>query len=181
MKNSNEIEKYMMMKTKGVKKKVNGKSVQLTGKIDEIISLNKLDFSNAVAFIGNDDKSTFNLLYKIKVAVNLLFDEKAFLELIGHTIEKYEKDRRFTLGNTSLHNFIITSVIANNEDEESYVIILKYIQKINDLQNEPGTISSVTLKRFKINELNWENKAEITFMNSLGNEYIMKISFFNRN
>ena len=164
-----------------MKNKVNGKSIILNDNFEEITSLNNLDFKNAVTFIGNDDKSTFNLLYKIKVAVNILFDEQTFMELIRHSVVNSLKSKRFVLGNSSLQNFIVTSVIANNDDEESYVIILKYIQKINDLQNEPGTISSITLKRFKINDLSWKNKADITFVNSNGSEYNMKISFFNRN
>jgi hypothetical protein len=169
------------MKNNGVKRKVNGNSINLNERANENISLINLDFSNAIAFIGNDDKSTFDFLYKIKVAINLLFDEQAFMELIRHSVVNYEKGKRFVLGNSSLHNFIVTSLIANNDDDESYVIILKYIQKINELQNEPGTINTITLKRFKINDLSWENKAEISFMNSKGNEYSMKISFFNRN
>jgi hypothetical protein len=164
-----------------MKNNVNGKSIILNDNFKEITSLNNLDFKNAVAFIGNDDKSTFNLLYKIKVAVNILFDEQTYMELIRHSVVNSLKSKRFVLGNSSLHNFIVTSVIANNDDEESYVIILKYIQKINDLENEPCTISSVTLKRFKINGLSWKNKADITFVNSNGSEYNMKISFFNRN
>ncbi len=179
MKYCKEIKK--VMKNNGVKKKVNGKPIKRNGNIEEIISLNNLNFSNAVAFIGNNNQSTFDLLYKIKIAVNLLFDKQAFMELIRYSIVNYKKGKRFVLGNSSLHNFIITSVFANNEDEESYVIILKYIQKINELPNEPGTISSITLKRFKISDLNWENKAEIFFMNTRGNEYNMKICFFNRN
>lgn len=169
------------MEVKNSEIKKNGKKTLLAGKVDEVISLNRLDLNNAISFIGNDERNTYDLLDKIKVSLNLLFNDQTFMELIKHSIVNNKIGKKFILGNSSLHNFIVTSVISNCEEEESYVIVLKYIQKINELQKEPGTINCIILKRYKINELNWENKAEISFMNMNGHEYIMKISFFNHN
>ena len=148
---------------------------------NETGSLNDLNLKNAVSFIGNTNRSTCYLLYKIKVIVNILFDNNTFMELIRYSPMNTDSDRNYILGNSAIHNFIITSIVSNRKNEESYVVVMKYIQKITGLQNEPGTINRITLKRLKFNEIYWNNKAEISFMNTKGNEYIVKISFFNRN
>lgn len=168
------------MKTNGSNGKINGKKANIEN-IIEIPGIHNLDLDNTVSFIGNTARTTFDLLYKIKVTINLLFNDQAFMELIQQSVANNEIGKRFIIGNSSLHNFVITSVISNNKDEESYVIILKYVHKIHEIQHEPGTINSITLKRFRINKLSWENRADISFINTIGKEYNLKISFFNRN
>jgi len=148
---------------------------------NEIGSLNDLNLKNAVSFIGNTNRSTYDFLYKIKVIVNMLFNNNTFMELIRYSTMNINGDKSYILGNSAIHNFIITSIVSNRKNEESYMVVMKYIQKITGLQNEPGTINRITLKRLKFNEIYWNNKAEISFMNTKGNEYIVKISFFNNN
>jgi hypothetical protein len=169
------------MKINGAKRKLYGKNSFPDISTEQFDNLKTLDVYNTILFIGNNDNSTFNLLCKIKLCINLLFDYHTFIQLIKHSITNSELGKRYILGNSSLHNYIVTSVISNSNEEESYIVVLKHIQKIQSLQNEPGNINNIILKKFKINELYWENKLEISYMNINGKKYNMKISFFNRN
>ena len=143
--------------------------------------MNNLDFNNIISFVGSDENSTIHLLYKIKLTVNLLFYNEAFNDLIRYSLTNNEFGKKLILGNSILHNFLITSIISNNDEEESYVIVMKYIKKTTHDQFKPGMINAITLKKFRINDLYWKNESEIAFNNTTGNEYIVKISFFNRN
>ncbi|MGD2035596.1 MAG: hypothetical protein PVF73_11100 [Bacteroidales bacterium] len=169
------------MKNDRSNERMGKQEIGLNGHTGNIATLNNLDYSNAVSFIGNENNSTFDLLYKVKITINLLFNNEVFMELIKHSVVKNEIGGKYILGNTMLHNFIITAAIGMEENEKSYVVVLKCIPKIAYLDTEPGTIQRITLKRLKINKLEWSNKAEISFKNTNGHEYIMKISFFNRN
>ncbi|MBA7511570.1 hypothetical protein ES705_03566 [subsurface metagenome] len=169
------------MKTHTSDGKMNGNKPNFKNTMENIRLLNNLDLDNTISFIGNDDRSTYDLLYKIKVTINLLFNNDAFMELLRYSIRNNDIGKKLTVGNSLVQNFIITSIMSNDNDAENYVIVMKYFQKIHSLRFTPGTINSITLKKFRINDIMWENKAEISFVNRMGVEYNLKISFFRNN